>query len=149
MANLDVYRYIPSQTQIVGTPILTNSPVTQSTVDQTTSRSVLSGFNAADLTQPPFNYYPSYPLLMKLFCHDVVPDRTGEFIVTVTGSGGSTTAHRMDNNNFALTWSVPRWDSIANVDTTVSVRPIAPMTSVKFNCICGIATDNIDRPSEN
>jgi hypothetical protein len=97
---------------------------------------------------------------MKLFCKDVVTDRTGEFVVTVQGSltglnnPGQVICHRMDSRNFGMTWNLgysagSSWETILNSDATVSVKPLAPMTSVSLNCILGVATDNIDRIEEN
>jgi hypothetical protein len=154
MANLELYGY---QTRPVDnpTPILVTSPATFVPVDQTTSGVTLAGVDLTVLRDSD-GYLPSYPLLMKLFCKDVIVDNTGEFILSVTGSvaQGSVVVHRQDIRDFGLTWSLGHstgssWDTILNSDATVSLTPIAPMTTVKMNCILGIATNNIDRPEEN
>ena len=154
MANLELFGYQRNPTEKT-TPILTTSPATFVPVDQTTTGVVLAGVDLTVLRDSD-GYLPSYPLLMKLFCQDVIIDNTGEFILKVTGSvaQGSVVVHRQDLRNFGLTWSLgsptgASWDTIRNSDATVSLTPIAPMTQVKLNCILGIATDNIDRPEEN
>jgi hypothetical protein len=155
MANLEIFGYHPRPVDIKGTVILTTSPTTFVPVDQTTPGVVLAGADLAVLRDSG-GYLPDYPLLMKLFCKDIITDNSGEFVLNVTGSAaqGNIVFHGQDVRNFGITWYLGHstgssWDTIRNSDATVSLLPIAPMTTVKMNCILGIATDNIDRPEEN
>jgi hypothetical protein len=160
MANLTLYYHYPRPVDIKGTPILTTDPTTFVPTDQTTPGVTLAGVDMSVLRDS-FGYLTNYPLLMKLFCKDVVTDNTGTFVVSVTGTvvGMSPTnkivVDRQDMRNFAITWSLgqpalgPSWDTISSSDATVTLTPLAPMTTVSMNCLLGIATDNIDRPEEN
>jgi len=145
MASLIDYRYVAAPTLVPGTPILVDS-TNMVTVDQTTAGVVFGGFPGSDLTSAPYKYEPRYPLMLKVFCQDVVFDRTGEFEVKVTGPAGSgLTCNRRNENSFALMLNVRDWDMASSMDTTVSVLPRSPMVAVKMNCICGLATDAADR----
>jgi hypothetical protein len=157
---LQEYWYVADDKIIAGTPILTPSPVTMLTVDQTTSQCVFSGITGSDLTSAPYGYNPPYPLMLKLFCDNVEVDSTGEFKIKIEGPAFKTIEfprrnfndldfRRNKEKNFAFTWYVKDWATKANIDATVSVHPYPPITSVSFQCICGLAENNINWPEQN
>lgn len=150
LPNLSNYRYSYRSVDIVGTPLLTNSASPTVIVDQTTSSRALGAFDASGLSAAPYNFEPTYPLTVKLFCNTVKMDRTGEFEVSVSGSlgGSNTKCRRSDEKDFALTWKVRDWNLLAGADATVSVKPLSPVTSVSMHCVCGLAPDAIDQKDQ-
>ena len=147
MSLITVYHSSALFNSIAGTPILANSatPVACTSASPT----VVFTANGADLATDPYDLEPKYPLLLKLFCTEVVMTGTvaypnPEYIVYITGPAG-TTCHRLDEKNFGLTLRVENW-STAVLNTTVTILPLPTLTGVTFNCLAGLALDNMNRP---
>lgn len=146
LPDLKPYKYGRKVGNVVGTVLLADATTPVVAVDSTASQVVLGPFDASGLTA--YGCQTDFPLMLKLFCSDVVPDSTGEFKVTVSGLLGSTALQRRDNESFGVSWNIRDWASLADADATVTISMYLPMTSVSMNCVCGIATDYIDRKNE-
>lgn len=149
MSLTTVYHSVAPFNSVTGCPILTNSatPVSCASGSDTGVLAISSG---SDLTSGAYSYLPQYPLLMKLFFTSVKMDGTvaypyPEYIVRVSGST-TFTCHRTDEKDFGLSLKIKNWDARC-LDTTVSITPIPPLTSVTMSCLAGIATDTQDTPS--
>ena len=144
--SLSPYRY--NVTPSLQTPILADSSTIGVTVDNSATKAVLTRFDASGLQASFYGYDTTYPLLMKLFCYDIVTDSTGTFQVTVSGQLGGAGAQRLNADNFGLVWKVKNWADILDSDASVTILPYGSITSVSMKCTCGLATDYIDRASE-
>jgi hypothetical protein len=152
--SLNIYSYLVRPTDRVGTPILTSSTTPVTAIDQDTPGVVFSGVDISQLNAAPYNYDTTYPLMVKMFCSEIVTDSTGAFRIKIEGSmaGNTTTFQRQDTENFALTWyqnGLVNWTDITSGDATVSVQSLSSITQISMNCVLGIATNNIDRPEQN
>jgi len=145
---LGPYEYHYRPIDIVGTTILSDKTTQIINVDSTASQKVFGTFDTAPLTSAPYGYHSNFPLLMKLFCYDIVTDTTGQFEVSVSGKLGSSVCKRSNEDSFGITWNVRDWASLTNADASVTITPLKPVTSVSMKCVCGLATDYIDRASE-
>jgi len=150
MASPDLipYRYVYSNVNPEGTLILADSTTQEFSVSNTSPQVVLGPFDASGLQGSPYGYLTNYPLMVKLFCSSVTPDSTGVFKVSASGSLGSAACERRNADSFALTWKVRNWEDLTDADATVTITPRPPVTSVSMTCVCGLATDNIDRDDE-
>lgn len=146
--DLILYEYGRKPSNLVGTKILVDSTTQEFTVSDGTSQVVLGAFDASGLSGAAYGYQTDYPLMLKLFCYDVVPDSTGRFDISVSGKLGDATSYRRGDEDFGMTWEKDNWDALGEADATVSIRKYPPVTSVTLKCVCGIATDYIDRKSE-
>lgn len=150
MASPDLikYEYGRKPNELVGSMILADATTQIHPASDSTAAVVIGPFDATGLTGAPYGYQTDYPLMLKLYCSSVNPDSTGEFKVTVSGKLGDATCQRESAKDFALTWKIRNWDALTDADATVSIRPYPPVTSVSMNCVCGIATDYVDRDGE-
>ena len=146
--DLKIYEYGMKSNDIVGTMMLVDSTTQVYTVSDGTPQTVLGAFDATGLVGGIYGYDSGYPLMLKLFAYDVVPDSTGRYDLKVSGKLGDMTAQRLDDGAFGITWQKRSWVGLTDADATVSVHPLPPMTSVSCKVVCGLATDYIDRASE-
>lgn len=145
--DLKKYEYGRKFSDLVGTVLLADSTTQVFDVSDTTSQVVLGPFDGTGLVD--YGYQTDYPLMLKVFCYDITPDSTGDFKIKINGSlGGGTSIRRRDDSDFGLTWQIRDWDKLVGVDATVTAQVFPPMTSVSMKCVCGLATDYIDRASE-
>jgi hypothetical protein len=144
--NLAKYEY--NVTAARQTTILADSSTIGMTVDSTATQAVLTTFDASSLQGSFYDFGTASPLMMKLFCYDIITDSTGAFQISVAGKYGSTSMLRQDTKDFGLTWKVRDWSTMTDGNVTVSLLPFSPMTSVSMKCTCGVATDYIDKASE-
>lgn len=145
--DLKPYQYGRKYGNLVGTSVLADATTPVVAVDNTAPKVVIGPFDATGL-KTSYGYHSDYPLLVKLFCDSVNPDTTGNFRVKVSGSLGDAEIQRSNADSFSLTWDVRDWVSLTDADATVTIMPYTPVTSVSMNCVCGLATDYIDRKSE-
>jgi hypothetical protein len=148
MASLNLAKYQYNVTASRQTTILADSSTIGMTVDSTATQAVLTTFDASSLQGQFYDFGTTIPLMMKLFCYDIVTDSTGAFQISVAGKYGSTSMQRQDTKDFGLTWKVRDWANMTDGNVTVSLLPFSPMTSVSMKCTCGVATDYIDKASE-
>jgi hypothetical protein len=151
MATLIRTAYSIDAIHTVGTPMLVNSPVTSYSVDQTVPVTVFGPFTGADFIADPYNFSPTYPLLMKLFFSNVVMTGTvayptPEYIVQITGPFNTMKIHQYDEKNFGVTCNITNW-ALKAVNVVVSIIPIPPLTGVSLQCFAGIATENVQDAS--
>lgn len=146
--DLKMYEYGLKSNDIVGTMILVDSTTQVNTVTDSTSQVVLGAFDATGLVGSPYGYDSGYPLMLKLFAYDVVPDTTGVYELRVSGKLGDMTAQRLNDADFGITWQKRSWVGLTDADATVSLHPLPPITSISCKVVCGLATDYIDRDNE-
>jgi len=144
LPDLATYRYVYRPVDYAGIPILTDNPTTAVTVTQAATQQVLGPFDASGLAQAPYQFTQTSPIMFKLFCYNVVTDKTGEFEVNISGQLGSTKCRRLNEDSFAMTWDLDNWYNLVGADASVSITPFSPMTTVSMKCICGIAPDSKD-----
>ena len=137
----------------VGTPMLVNNPPTFYSVasDSTAAVTVFGPYTGADFIADPYDFSPTYPLLMKLFFSSVVMTGTvaypnPEYIITITGPFETMNIHSYDEKNFGVTHTISNWANKA-IEVAVSIRAIPPLTKVSLLCFAGTATENIQDAS--
>ena len=136
---------------IVGTPMLVNNPPTYYSVDTTAPVTVFGPYTGADFIADPYNFSPTYPLMMKLFFSSVVMTGTvaypnPEYIVTITGPFETMKIHQYDEKPFGVTHYISNWATKA-INVVVSIKAIPPLTGVSLLCFAGTATENIQDTS--
>lgn len=142
--SLTTASYIVDPGRIVGCPLITYSPATNYSVNDSTTVSVFS-CSGSDLSAVPYEYNTKYPLLLKLFFTGVdmtgtITDAPIQFDVQVTGPFETVHCNRSDEKDFSLTHYIKNWADIS-MNVQVSVMPMASLTGVSFSCFAGIAKE--------
>jgi hypothetical protein len=151
MATLIRSSYSVDAAHIDGTPMLVNSPAAATAITSAASALVFGPYTGANFIANPYNFSPTYPLLMKLFFSNIVITGSAytnpEFIVKIEGPFKTIKSHQFSEKNFGLTSYISNWTSSSAISVTVSIIPVPPLTLVSLNCFAGTATENVQDAS--